>query len=76
MKQLGDHGDPEIVVVNLSTSHVKELMLCGSLHYITVSGVAQIVILNGFKEAGIVAALEGQEKSAELSNKAPFTNLD
>lgn len=73
MKQLGDHGDPEIVVVNLSTSHAKELMPCGSL---TVSGVAQIVILNGFKEAGIVVALEGQEKSAELSNEAPFANLD
>ena len=34
------------------------------------------LITNGFKEAGIVAALEDQEQSAELSDEDPFADLD
>ena len=34
------------------------------------------LISNGFKEAGIAAALANQDKSAEISEEDPFVDLD
>lgn len=76
MKQLQDHEDPKNVQVNMSTAVMKEL----SAQWLTAlydnfRGRPDL-ISNGFKEAGIVAALEDQDQSAELSDGDPFTDLD
>ena len=76
MKQLQDHEDPKNVQVNLSTAVMKELRAqwLTALHDNFRCRPEQIT--NGFKEAIIVAALEDQEQSTELSDEDPFTDLD
>ena len=67
MKRLQNHEDPKIVQVDLSTAVMKEL----SAQWLTTlydnfRGHPEL-ITNGFREAGIVAALEEQNQLAELS---------
>lgn len=77
MKQLKDHEDPKNIQVNMSTAVMRELSaqwLTAAL-YDNFRGRPEL-ISNGFKEAGIAAALEDQDQSAELSDGDPFADLD
>ena len=74
MKQFQDQENPNKVEVNMTTAVMKEL----SAQWLTalydkLRGRPEL-ISNGFKEAGIVAALENHT-SAD-SDEDPFANLD
>ena len=75
MKYLQDHEDPKNVQVNMSTAVMKE----PSAQWLTAlhdnfRGHPEL-ISNRLKKAGIAAALEDQDQSAEASDEDPFADL-